>query len=340
VKVNGDSSGNPNNVPVKANSAAHEEIHLGGNTRPCFSLQGAGVLHRAAEVIVVKSPLTPEKASRRRKVVLTPDNVNYLPKWVIEVSNLVMVVKMAVATCFICWSGLLAGQISGEFYLEKKVYAKREPVFLYFQAINKGPNAEKLYSADPNGDCSAFHISVSHDTPRPSCPRGVSCLSSSVVLGPGEKHVQRVLLNLVHKLDSHGEYTVKAEFAGPNRVGFSSISAEPATLHFRVDWHVAQREVFQPLLDQLRSSDLIKRIEAARALASVAPPFLEDTLLTFADDSHFRTFAALAFYRLNTPSSMAALAQLRDKTSPGTFEHWQAGAYLANDKCADAAWSH
>ena len=244
---------------------------------------------------------------------------------------------MAVAACFICWPGIVAAQVAGEFYLEKQVYARGEPVFVYFQAVNKGLTAEKLYSADPNGDCSAFYITVSNDRPRPSCPRAISCMSGAIVLRPGEKHVERVLLNLGHKLDSPGEYMVKAELAGRYGLG-SSITAEPATLHFRVDQHVAQREVFQPLLDQLQSGDLIKRIEAARALASVAPPFLEDTLLTFADDPHLRTFAALAFYRLNTPKSMTALAQLRDKTAPGTFEHWQADAYLSHDECADDLW--
>jgi hypothetical protein len=247
---------------------------------------------------------------------------------------------MAVAACFVCWSGIVAAQVSGEFYLEKQVYARGEPIFVYFQTVNKGPNAGKLYSADPNGDCSAFHLTVSNDTPGPSCPRMISCLSGAIVLRPGEKHVERVLLNLAHKMDSPGEYTVKAEFVGRNGRSFSNITAEPATLRFRVDQHVAQREVFEPLLDQLRSGDLNKRTEAARALASVAPPFLENTLLTFVDDAHLKPFAALALYRLNTPRSMAALAQLRDKTAPGTFEHWQAVAYLANDKCADAPWWH
>ena len=227
-----------------------------------------------------------------------------------------------------------------EFYLEKQEYARGEPIFVYFQAVNAGLHAEKLYSADPNGDCSAFNLTVSNDTLRPVCRLFTSCLSGAIVLKPGEKHLERVLLNLVHKLDSPGEYTVKAEYVGRNGLGFSSITAEPTTLHFRVGQDMAQREVFQALLDQLRSSDLNKRNEAARALASVAPPFLEDTLLTFADDPHLRTFAAIAFYRLNTPKSMAALAQLRDKTAPGTFEHWQAGAYLAHDKCADAVWWH
>jgi hypothetical protein len=249
---------------------------------------------------------------------------------------------MGVAACFVCWSGIVAAQVSGEFYLEKQVYARGEPIFVYFQAVNNGPNAEKLYSADPNGDCSAFNLTVSNDSPGAFCRLFTSCLSGAIVLQPGEKHVERALLNLVHKLDSPGEYTVKAEYAGHDGLGFSSVAVEPATLHFRVDQHVAQPEVFQPLLVQLRSSDLHERTEAARALASVAPPFLEDTLLTFADDPdpHVRTFAALAFYRLNTSRSMAALAQLRDETALGTFEHWQAGAYLAHDKCADSAWWH
>lgn len=250
------------------------------------------------------------------------------------------VARIAVAACFIGWSGIVAAQVSGEFYLEKHVYARGEPIFVYFLAVNKGPNAEKLYSADPNGDCSAFHLNVSNDTASPVCRLFSSCLSGSIVLQPGEKHVERALLNLVHKLDSPGDYTVEAEYVGHSGIGFSSIASEPATLHFRVDQDVAQPKVFQPLLDQLQSSDLNKRTEAARALASVAPLFLEDTLLTFAHDPHLRRFAALAFYRLNTPKSMAALAQLRDETASGTFEHWQAGAYLAHDKCADAAWWH
>jgi hypothetical protein len=96
--------------------------------------------------------------------------------------------------------------------------------------------------------------------------------------------------------------------------------------------------VFQPLLNQLRDQNSFKRIEAARALASVAPPFLEGTLLSFANDSDLQMFAPLAFHRLNTPRSKKAIAELLSKTNRGTFEHWQAEAYLDNDECADAAW--
>jgi hypothetical protein len=250
-----------------------------------------------------------------------------------------MVARIAVAACLICWSGIVAAQVSGEFHLEKPVYAMGEPIFVYFQVVNNGLKAERLYSADPNSDCSAFRIAVSNDAPGPSCARAISCLSSSIVLAPGEKHVDHILLNLAHKIDLPGEYSVNAEVRSRYLRG-SNIMWEPTTLHFKVDQNAAQREVFQPLRDQLRSGDLLKRIEAARALASVAPSFLEGTLLAFADDPYIKKFAPVALHRLNTPKSMAALAQLRDKTEPGTFEHWQAATYLDHDECADAPWSN
>jgi len=245
-----------------------------------------------------------------------------------------MGIRFLFAACLICSSGIAQSQVDGEFYLEKPAYALGEPIFVYFRATNTGTKAEKLYSVDPNSDCSAFHISVSNDRPRPSCPRGISCLSSSIILQPSQKHIERILLNLTHKLDSPGEYSVTVEVAQKFAYG-SKLLAAPSTLYFRVDQNAADAKVFQPWIDQLRSGYLLKRIEAARALASVAPPSLEETLLTFANDAELRRFAPLAFHRLNTQRSMAAMAELVRKTEPGTFEHWQAAAYLANDRCAD-----
>jgi hypothetical protein len=252
------------------------------------------------------------------------------------VSNLGMT-RFFLAACLMCWCGIAAGQVSGEFYLEKPVYARGEPIFVYFQAVNNGPTTERLYSADPNSPfCSAFQTVISTDPPRSSraCGGGISCLSSSVELLPGERHVERVLLNLQHKLDAPGMYSVQVMRRAHNSLNGDRLEVH-ATLDFRVDRHVAQSAVFQPWLDQLRSTDQLKRIEAARALASVAPRSLENTLLTFGDDPLLRQFAPLAFHRLNTPRSMAAMAELLQKTNPGSFEYWQASAYLSHDPCAD-----
>jgi hypothetical protein len=232
-----------------------------------------------------------------------------------------MVAKIAVAACLICWSGIVAAQVSGEFHLQKPVYAKGEPIFVYFQVVNNGLRAETLYSADPNSDCSAFRIAVSNDGPGPSCARAISCSSSSIVLAPGEKHVDHILLNLAHKLDLPGEYSVKAEVRGRYLRG-SNIMWEPTTLHFKVDQNAAQPKVFQPLLDQLRSGDLLKRIEAVRALASVAPSFLEGTLLTFADDLDIKKFAPVAFAPAKHSKEHGSAGSVERQNRARNFRTW------------------
>ena len=261
-----------------------------------------------------------------------------------------MGLRSLAATSLICWSALAAGQISGEFYLEKSTYAQNEPVFLYFRVVNNGPKPENLESGSPYCPFSGYFISVSSDPkPTPSCARGTaaSCLSGQAKLPPGEKHIERLLLNLDHEINSPGEYSVEAtrhlSHAGADVNFFSAVAKETlevrATLHFRVDQAAAQdTKTFQPWVDQLRSGDRITRVEAARTLASMAPKSLEDTLLTFADtdDPMIRQFAPLAFYRLNTPRSMSAMADLLRKSQPGKYERIKSADYLAQS--GDPQW--
>jgi hypothetical protein len=76
--------------------------------------------------------------------------VSRIPNWPQTVSNLYAVTIPRLAATFLMgWSGLAAGQLSGQFYLEKSTFAPGEPIFLYFQVVNNGPQAESLDSADP-----------------------------------------------------------------------------------------------------------------------------------------------------------------------------------------------
>lgn len=240
-----------------------------------------------------------------------------------------------------CCSVIGVGQTSGRFYLEKPVYARGEPIFVYFQVVNDGSKAETFDSVDPYSPCSGYQFSVSSDRPHPSCgpsgPRGISisCGVSSVVLLPGEKRIERVLLNFGHKVDTPGQYTVQAARGGLFPREFKDTLEVHSALHFQVSENAAKAKVFQRWVDQLRSTDGTKRLEAARTLASLAPPSLEDTLLTFAGDPWIQQFAPLALHRLNTPRSMAALAEFLAKTEPGTWEHQKAADYLARDQCGD-----
>jgi hypothetical protein len=250
-----------------------------------------------------------------------------------------MGIRSLPATCLVCWSVFAAGQASGHFYLERTNYALGEPIFVYFEEVNQGPKDEIFYSGDPYSFCSGYRFNVSSDRPQPLCGSNaggqainVSCGGGSLVIPPGGKYVERVLLNFAHKTDAPGDYTVQA-VRGSFATDAKDTLKLQATLRFQVDQKAVTMKTLQPWVDQLRSTDPILRLEAARTLASIAPKSLEDVLLRFARDPWIRQFAPLAFHRLNTPRSMAAMRDLFEKTQPGTWEHRKAGDYLADDRC-------
>ena len=229
--------------------------------------------------------------------------------------------------------------------MEKNSYALGEPIFVYFELINNGPKPETFRFGDPYSIqplCSPFRMIVSRDAPveprsYPSCPaRGLSvgCGVYKVVLQPGETHVERVLLNLNHKVDAAGGYIVQAAYGVP----FSGLPEDTPEVHSTLDFVVGQKpadkKVFQPWVDQLRSTDWRERAGAARILASVAPASLEDLILTFADDPRIRQYAPLAFHRLNTPRSLNAMKALLTNPNASEWERRKAADYLANDQCS------
>lgn len=241
------------------------------------------------------------------------------------------------------WSALASGQLSGHFYLEKSTFAPGEPIFLYFEVVNDGRQAENLGSADPYSFCSGYQIKVSSDPDvSSSCGLigfGGSCLSSSAVLPMGKKRVERLLLNFDHKIDAPGPYSVDAERHLSHAVASANYFSPDTpkdtlevqtTLYFQVDSNTTHNpKALQTFVAQLRSEDPIARREAARTLASVAPQSLEDVLLAFADNPEFKQFAPLALHNLNTQRSMKALANLLNNTEVGSYEHIKSAEYLA-----------
>jgi hypothetical protein len=144
------------------------------------------------------------------------------------------------------------------------------------------------------------------------------------LLRPGESYIERFLLNFDHEIGTPGDYWVQAKHSD---LGNPTAGDAHAKLNFRVEEDTIAPSELQPWLDSLRSDDRSKRFEAARTLASIAPPSLEETLLGFINNREFRRYAALAFHRLNTPRSMDAMAELMQ--GPVTNEQMQAGRYLA-----------
>ena len=232
------------------------------------------------------------------------------------------------------------GQVTGRFYLEKGTYAVGEPVFLYFEATNSGAESQNISKADPYSFCSGYQIQVSSDSTRGnSCGKAIagSCFLSDAAIEPGKTVTERILLNYEHKIEPWREYEIQAQrnlsYAPASedffRANRNSVEVHAPRLIFSVDentvWGGAD---LQAWVEQLHSTDSAKRREAGRTLASIAPNSLESVLLDFADNSELRQWAPLAFHRLNTPASLAALARMLDTTQPGTYEHMKADDFL------------
>jgi hypothetical protein len=245
---------------------------------------------------------------------------------------------------YVFWSMAAMAQVSGEFYLEKTTFAPGEPVFLYFKLSNNGPDTVEIVDPDPEQPfCSGVSMKVSKDPADPStCPiwadYGCSMngpLARPSLILPGKSRIDRYLLNFHHDIRTAGAYWVEATYFDIPRRAVGEVHAK---LYFHVDGDVPAfpPSNVQPWVDQLKSTNQEKRLEAARTLASLAPPYLEAILLAFADNTEFRTYAPLAFHRLHSPRSMKAMADLMKASGPGTFEHMEAARYLAESN--DLEW--
>lgn len=251
-------------------------------------------------------------------------------------------------------------QVTGVFSLDKSTFAAGEPVFLNLTLSNQGDTPEEVVTSDPYTFCSQYHVQISRQgSPRTACFQsqgfGGSCLSGAVTLPPHGTRTERILLNYPN--DSRGalnppvrlpgDYTVDAlrtiSYAplGPDSHVFQS--ASHTEVHQVFDVHVdgmrqADPASFAPFVQQLASPDGQVREEAARTLATLAPPALEPLLLTFAtsDDTEVKSFAPLALANLASKKSLATLAELLVHTHSGSYESMSAGEYLG--RTHDSQW--
>lgn len=211
-------------------------------------------------------------------------------------------------------------------------------MFLYFEATNTGTEAQDLARLDNYSACSDYRIRVSSDPdPKTSwelSPIAGSCLSFLLRLAPGESRTQRVILNYGHNIDSDGVYGVDVVVQAPDDEASTELRQH---LQFRVDKGAEpDPEVIPELIAQLKSYDWAVREEAAVALTSAAPPSLENLFSSFAGDAEFRRWAPLALYKLNTRSSLEAMANLLRASEPGSEESLRSAHFLA--KTGDPKW--
>ena len=255
-------------------------------------------------------------------------------------------------------SSFSAAQVTGTFSLEKTTFAPGEPVILSLTVHNASSEPQEVVTADPYSFCSGYKIQVTQDSaPEPACFQGFagSCMSGALQLAPGASQTTAILLNFedgLHLVPSSpvrlpGDYTINASREisfGPPGHTFQLATSTPRetvrqTFRVRVDDSLqVSAVVYDTFVHQLQSQDQQVRREAARTLATLAPPALEPLLLTFATskDEALKQFAPLALSNLATKASLSALAQMLLHTPPGSYEYMSAAEALGRTR--DPLW--
>lgn len=235
-------------------------------------------------------------------------------------------------------------QLEGNLYLGKAEYQTGEPVYLYFDLTNRGPSAVEIVSADAYSSCGGFRIELaSSQTPQGSTCAAFgsagSCITGAQSIAPGETRQDKVLLNYDHDLSRPGSYdfrasrTLKYGPAGTSLVNLANgleIKTE-AILHFRISDGASESllPIFQPYIVELHAKDPEHQREAARVIGSLAPPFLEDTILSIASSPVTGSFALLGMRHLNTARSREALAAIIQNTPGYSPQKEQAIKFLS-----------
>lgn len=252
---------------------------------------------------------------------------------------------------------LCGAQVTGTFWLDKAVVAPGEPVFLNLTLSNEGAEPEEVQTADPYSFCSGYNIQIMRTGFPIACSQtvGGSCLSGEVSLEPHASHTERILLNYPNRsqgefssqLKRPGDYEIDAlrmiSYAPPDPVSglLENPNSNEVHQHFtlRVDETLElPSSTYAPFVQQLASQDEQVRSDAARALATLAPPTLEPLLLTFATSKNYvlKQFAPLALANLSTMASLSALAEMLTHTEPGSYESMSAAEYLG--RTHDPKW--
>ena len=226
---------------------------------------------------------------------------------------------------------LASSQLDGRFYLSKRSYSAGEPVFLIFEVENKGKQSVMIKIADPLSFCGGYTIDVEGAKRQESfgCYDGMggSCGSSGEVLNPGDRHIDRILLNHSYDLRQPGTYSLRVSHELPYGPGDGDLAMlypggthEAFNAQLGIVLETSQdselKPEFQKYLLALQSDDPRRRIEAANVVADLAPRFLEETILHMVDSPDLKYFAVRGLHNLGTPTAHQALVFFVKNSQP------------------------
>ncbi len=265
-----------------------------------------------------------------------------------------MICNFFVLLILVCFPSVVqASQLQGRIYPQQQDYLLGEPIFLEIELVN---NAKQPVFIDAAvGTCSVPDetevVGASHRR-RAYWPRGCyeggggSCGSAGIVLKEGEKVVRQILLSRSFSFDHPGKYRIMARHLIPIYAD-EHLSARKAFFDLASNFNVnvfqgteAQLEAaFTRYIEALPSAEAAPefesrqrfsaRINAVDAITTMAPPFLEDTIIRLSESSIWVGKAIPALGSLNTEGTRRRLAELAENS--GEFRQ-DAMAALVNTR--------
>lgn len=215
-----------------------------------------------------------------------------------------------------------AQDVETQFSTDKTTYRTGEPIFVALTATNKSNEPVWIDFKSPDlakffcDDFAAEVLGAESAQEQWNCGFAGSCGRGLREILPGKSLSMRQLLNSQFRLQP-GAYTIRLhadisvhaqnlfdspEIAQLNVTDTLTVNVQPANeSQLKAD--------FQPFVEELKSPDLTRRNEAAVAITTLAPPFLEDILVGLTK-SPYAHAAIEALRKANTSKTRETLAQI------------------------------
>jgi hypothetical protein len=233
-----------------------------------------------------------------------------------------------------------SAQLVGRLSLDKSEYVAGEPIYLRHTVTNTGTAPVQITVGDAYGPCGGYRIELSSEPSleNSTClkPVVVNCIIGGWIIEPGAMHQDEVLLNYEHDLSAPGTYEVRASrhlTYGP-KGNMTTVGPQTSVEErFRIRVEPSSPEqllaILQPYITDLSSKDEETLREAGRVIGSLAPPFLEDTVISMLGSRTTRSFALRGLRRLNTVRARQTLAEIVKETAGYSTDKEQAIQFLS-----------
>ena len=221
---------------------------------------------------------------------------------------------------------LSARQVEARFTTNKANYGIGEPIIVILVVSNNGSSPIWVDFKPPDLPllCHDFAVEIPEASPAGlwGCGIAGSCGRSFREIPAGGNIARRQLLDAEFSFNEDGIYTLHARTAigvhNQNLFSSPEIDRLEVSDTLKVNLHRSSesqlRASFQPYVEELKSSEPEKRSEAAGAIATLAPAFLEDVLIELAKTDY--AYAAIeALRKANTLKTREALAEIARNNS-------------------------